>query len=66
MAKQFSKLLRIENETVITAENQRAFLFHLQTALLMALLERGCINDPQCCRAEALLKNQFREQERRP
>ena len=56
MAKRFAKLRQIENDEAITKETHYDFLFHLQSALLLALYERGRLNATEYRRAQEKLK----------
>jgi len=58
MAKKLAKLDRIEYNEPITTENNYEFFYHLQRALLMALLEQGRFNHMQYRYAEEKLKQQ--------
>lgn len=43
--KQYAVLQRIENDHKITRETDREFLYDLENALLLALLEDGTLTD---------------------
>ena len=58
MVRQFSKLQRIDNNAEITEANHYEFLYHLQSALLLALKEQGRLNTMQYRYAEEKLKIQ--------
>ena len=58
MTKQFAKLQRIDNNETITKETHYEFLYHLQSALLLALREQGRLNIMQYRHAEEKLKEQ--------
>ena len=60
MARQFAELQRIDNNEVITKETHYEFLYHLQSALLLALREQGRLNIMQYRHAEEKLKEQRR------
>ena len=61
MARKFAKLQRIDNNEVITKDTNYPFLYHLQSALLLALKERGRLNAMQYRYAEEKLKQQRRD-----
>ncbi len=61
MARQFAQLQRIDNNEAITKENHYEFLYHLQSAMLLALRERGSLNTMQHRHAEEKLKQQRRD-----
>jgi len=65
MAKQFAKLQRIEGGGPITRETHYDFLWHLQRALLLALLEQGKLNAMEYRYAEERLKQQRRSRAKR-
>ena len=58
MEKQFALLQHIENNEKITKENHYSFLYHLQSALLLALREYGMFTAMQHRHAEERLKQQ--------
>ena len=58
MAKQFAVLQYIDNNEGITPENHYEFLYHLQSAILLALREQGKLNTIQYRHAEEKLKQQ--------
>ena len=60
MAKQFAKLQRIDNDRKITKDTHYEFLYHLQSALLLALREQGTLNTMQHRHAEEKLKQRRR------
>ena len=60
-ARKAPKLQSIENNEPITKENHCDFLYHLQSALLLALLEQGHLNVMQHRHAEEKLKQQRRD-----
>ena len=60
--KQYAVLLRIENAHKITRETDREFLYDLENALLLALLEDGTLPQMQYRQASEKLKRQRREQ----
>ena len=64
MARRYADLKHIENNTPITWENNYEFLYQLQCALLLALLEQGQLNHMQYRYAEDHLKKQRRERAR--
>ena len=61
MARKFSELQRIDNDEVITQETHYEFLYHLQSAMLLALHEQGKLNVMQYRHAEEKLKQQRRD-----
>ena len=65
MAKKFAKLLRIDNDRQISAETDYEFLYQLQSALLLALRERGRLSHMQHRQAQEKLNQQRRERARR-
>ena len=65
MARKFAKLQRIEHNEPITKENNYAFLYQLQHALLLALREQGRLSPMQQRHAEEHLKKQRRDQAKR-
>lgn len=60
--KQFSALQRIDNDRKITRETDRDFLYNLENALLLALLENGTLTQMQYRQASEKLRRQRREQ----
>ena len=60
--KQYAALQRIENDHKITRETDREFLYDLENALLLALLEDGTLTQMQYRQASEKLKRQRREQ----
>ena len=64
MARKFAKLVRIDHNKPITKENDYVFLYQLQRALLLALLEQGMLTPMQHLYAEEKLKNQRRDRAR--
>ena len=60
MAKRYAKFQRIENNEAITKEIHYEFLYHLQSAMLLALREQGRLNAMQYRHAEEKLKQQRR------
>ena len=60
MAKKFAQLQRIDNNEQITMESHYEFLYHLQSAMLLALREQGKLNTMQHRHAEEKLKEQRR------
>ena len=61
MTKQFAQFQRIENEGPITPETHGEFLYYLQSAMLLALRERGTLTAMQYRCAEEKLRQQRRE-----
>ena len=61
MAKQFAKLQRILNNETITTETHYEFLYHLQSALLLALHEQGRLGVMQFRHAKEKLNQQRRD-----
>ena len=61
MARQFAQLQRIDNNEAITKETHYEFLYHLQSAILLALREQGILNAMQHRYAEETLKQQRRD-----
>ena len=61
MGKKFAELLQIDNDRKITKETDYPFLYQLQSALLLALRERGLLSPMQHRQAEEELKIQRRE-----
>ena len=61
MARKFAQLQRIDNNETITQETHFEFLYHLQCAVLLALRERGTLNEMQYRHAEEKLKQQRRD-----
>ena len=60
--KQYAALQRIENDHEITRETDREFLYNLENALLLALLEDGTLTQMQYRQASEKLKRQRRNQ----
>ena len=60
MARRFAELQHIENNEEITKETQYEFLYHLQSAMLLALREQGRLDVMQHRHAEEKLKRQRR------
>lgn len=58
MAKQYASLEAIENDRIIKKETDYDFLYQLQRGLLLALKERGRINEMQYCNAQNRLNRQ--------
>ena len=65
MARRFAELQRIEGNEAITKETHYEFLYHLQSALLLALREQGRLNAMQHRHAEEKLTQQRRERAKR-
>ena len=63
-ARKVPKLQSIENNEPITRENHYDFLYHLQSAMLLALREQGRLNAMQHRHAEEKLKQQRRDRAR--
>ena len=61
MARQFAELERIDNNEAITKETHYEFLYHLQSAMLLALREQRRLNAMQHRQAEEKLKQQRRD-----
>lgn len=61
MARQFAELERIDNNEAITKETHYEFLYHLQSAMLLALREQGRLGAMQHRQAEEKLKQQRRD-----
>ena len=61
MTRQFAELQRIDNNERITKKNHYEFLYHLQSAMLLALRERGRLSAMQHRYAEETLKQQRRD-----
>ena len=61
MTRQFAQLQHIDNNEAITEKTHYEFLYHLQSALLLALRERGKLNAMQHRHAEEKLKQQRRD-----
>ena len=64
MTRQFAELQGIDNNERITKETHYEFLYHLQSAMLMALREQGRLNTMQHRHAEEMLKQQRRDRAR--
>ena len=60
--KKFAVLQNIENDRKITREENREFIYNLENALLLALLEDGTLTQMQYRQASEKLKRQRREQ----
>ena len=60
MTVQFAMLQRIDHNDTITEETHYEFIYHLQSAVLLALRERGRLNAVQYRYAEEKLKQQRR------
>ena len=58
MVRRFSELQRITDNEVITKETHYHFIYHLQSAMLLALREQGRLNAVQYHYAEEMLKQQ--------
>ena len=58
MTRQFAKLQRIDNNEAITKDTHYEFLYHLQSAMLLALREQGKLSAMQHRHAEEKLKQQ--------
>lgn len=59
--KHYASLQSIRNDRPITAEQDAPFLYHLQTALLLALKEQGILNEMPYRSAEEKLRRQWRD-----
>ena len=64
--KKFAVLQNIENDRKITREENREFIYNLENALLLALLEDGTLTQMQYRQAADKLKRQRREQRKEP
>ena len=64
--KKFAVLRSIENARKITREENREFIYNLENALLLALLEDGTLTQIQYRQAADKLKRQRREQRKEP
>lgn len=60
-ARKFAELQGIEGNEPITKETHYDFLYHLQSAMLLALREQGRLNAMQHRHAEEKLKQQRRD-----
>ena len=60
--KRFAALQRIDHDRKITRETGPEFLYNLENALLLALLEDGTLTQMQYRQASEILKRQRREQ----
>ena len=60
MKRQFANLQHIDNNEAITKETNYEFLYHLQSAMLLALREQGRLDVMQHRHAEEKLKRQRR------
>ena len=56
MKRQFANLQHIDNNEAITKETNYEFLYHLQSAMLLALREQGRLDVMQHRHAEEKLK----------
>lgn len=65
MARRFAKLQRIDNDHKITKNTDYEFLYHFQNGLLLALKEKGRLNELQYRRAGERLKQQRRDRARK-
>ena len=61
MKRQFVNLLRIDNNEAIRMETHPEFLYHLQSAMLLALQEKGMLNAMQYHHAAEKLKQHRKE-----
>ena len=61
MKRQFANLQHIDNNEAITKETNYEFLYHLQSAMLLALREQGRLDVMQHRHAEEKLKQQRRD-----
>ena len=64
--KKIAVLRSIENDRKITREENREFIYNLENALLLALLEDGTLTQMQYRQAADKLKRQRREQRKEP
>ena len=64
--KKCAVLRSIENDRKITREENREFIYNLENALLLALLEDGTLTQMQYRQAADKLKRQRREQRKEP
>ena len=64
--KKFAVLQNIENDRKITREENREFIYNLENALLLSLLEDGTLTQMQYRQAAHKLKRQRREQRKEP
>lgn len=60
--KKFAVLQNIENDRKITREENCEFIYNLENALLLSLLEDGTLTQMQYRQASEKLKRQRREQ----
>ena len=60
MVRKFVELQRVDNNEAITKETHYEFLYHLQSAVLLALWEQRRLNTMQYRHAEEKLKQQRR------
>ena len=60
--KKFAVLQNIENDRKITREETSEFIYNLENALLLSLLEDGTLTQMQYRQASEKLKRQRREQ----
>lgn len=65
MRRKYSKLLRIDNDYVITEDTDHEFLYQLQIALLLALKEQEILDIMQYRRAAEKLSDRSLKQERK-
>ena len=65
MAKKFAQLQRIDNNEQITMESHYEFLYHLQSAMLLALREQGRLSPMQHRHADEKLRKQRRDRAKR-
>lgn len=65
MAKKFAILQEIDHNKQITRQTHSEFLYHLESALLLALREQGRLSPMQHRHAEEKLKQQRRERTKR-
>ena len=64
MDRRFAKLQRIDNNEVIKNDTHSEFLYHLQSALLLALREQGRLNATQYRHGVEKLHQQRRDRAR--
>ncbi len=65
MTKYYASLKHIDNNRKITRETDYAFWHQLQTGLLLALKEKGYLNEMQYNQAQEKLNKQYREPKNR-
>lgn len=65
MVKKFAKFHCIQQNEPITLETHYEFLYHLQSALLLALRERGTLSPMEHRHGEEKLRQQRRERGKR-